>query len=153
MTKAILLVVTILLLTRVASADRVRLVVVVAKSSPVTNVSRLELKRTFLGDAIEVSGVRLMAFNAEPHTGERAGFDLDILGMTSDESGRYWVDRKVRGQGAAPRSLPAAHLAKVVAKFPGAISYVRVDQLTPDIKPVKVDGISHDDPRYSILTR
>lgn len=154
MTKPILLVgLMLLLLTGAAAADRVRLVVVVAKSSPVTSVSRLDLKRSFLGEPVEIGDVRLAPFNAEPRTDERTGFDLGVLGMTSEESGRYWVDRKVRGQGAAPRSLPAVHLAKVVAKFPGAIAYLRVDQLTPDVKPVKVDGLAYDDPRYSITTR
>jgi hypothetical protein len=154
MTKPILFIVMmLLLLTHVASADRRRLVVVVAKSSPVTNVSRLDLKRSFLGEPIDIGNVRLAPFNAEPNTDERIGFDLGVLGMSHDQSGRYWVDRKVRGQGGAPRSLPAIHLAKVVAKFPGAISYLRIDQLTPDVRPVKVDGIAHDDPRYSIMTR
>ncbi len=154
MAKPLLLVgLMLMLLTGVASAERVRLVVVVAKASPVTNVSRLDLKRSFLGERVELGEVRLAPFNAEPRTDERAGFDLGVLGMTSDESGRYWVDRKVRGQGAAPRSLPAGHLAKVIAKFPGAIGYLRVDQLTPDVKPVKVDGIAYDDPRYPLTTR
>ncbi len=145
--------VILVLLAQVASADRTRLVVVVAKKSPVTNVSRLELKRSYLGESITVGDVRLAPFNAEPNSNERAGFDLGVLGMTADESGRFWVDRKVRGQGAAPRSLPPVHLAKVIAKFPGAIGYLRVDQLTADVKAVKVDGIPHTDPRYSIVTR
>jgi len=144
---------TLLLLGSVASAERQRLVVVVAKSSKLTNVSRLDLKRSFLGETIILADVRLAPFNAEPNSDERAGFDLAVLEMTPDEAGRFWVDRKVRGQGAAPRSLPAAHLAKVVAKFPGAISYLRIDQLTPDVRPIKVDGLAHTDNRYSIETR
>ena len=143
----------LMVFAQLASADRKPLVVVVARTSPVTNVSRLDLKRSFLGEPIETHGIRLVPFNAEPNSDERAGFDNTVLGMTTQQSGRYWVDRKVRGQGAAPRSLPAAHLAKVVAKFPGAISYLRIDQLTRDVKPVKVDGIGYDDPRYSIVAR
>lgn len=154
MTRPFLLIVWILLTShQVAAADSERLVVVVAKSSPITNISRLDLKRSFLGDAIVVSAVRLAPFNAEPNSNERAGFDLSVLGMSTDQIGRFWVDRKVRGQGTAPRAIPAMHLVKVVAKFPGAISYVRVDQLTADVRPVKVDGLAHTDPRYSIATR
>jgi hypothetical protein len=66
----------------------------------------------------------------------------ELLGMSPDEVGRYWIDRKVRGQSAAPRSLPsAAHVAKVAAKFPGAIGYLPADQLTSDIQAVP-DSIS-----------
>jgi hypothetical protein len=145
--------VILLALGRLASADGKRLVVVVAKGSSVTNVSRLDLKRSFLGEPITLGSVRLAPFNAEPHSDARAGFDLSVLGMTPDQIGRFWVDRKVRGQGAAPRSLPPIHLAKVIAKFPGAIGYLRVDQLTADVKAIKVDGVAHGDPRYTIVTR
>ena len=136
-----------------AFAEGKRLVVVVAKTSSITNVSRTDLKRAFTGDAISIGDRRLVPFNAEPNSDERAGFDLTVLAMTTDEVGRFWVDRKVRGQGGAPRSLPAVHLAKVVAKFPGAISYLRIDQLTPDVKAIKVDGLAYDDSRYPIRTR
>lgn len=154
MSKLIAVIITILLLSsRRASAEDTRLVVVVAAKSPVTNVSRAALKRAFLGEPLVVNETRLTPFNAEPQTAERRGFDESLLGMAADEVGRFWIDRKVRGQGAAPRSLPGAQLAKVVAKFPGAIGYVRVDQLTPDVKPVKIDGVAYDDPRYGIARR
>ncbi|MEJ7600425.1 MAG: hypothetical protein WKG01_21130 [Kofleriaceae bacterium] len=154
MTRNSLFIVCLLLATyQVAAAEPRPLVVVVAKSSLITNVSKLDLKRSFLGDAIVVGDVRLAPFNAEPNSDERAGFDLAVLGMATDQTGRFWVDRKVRGQGTAPRAIPAMHLMKVVAKFPGAISYVRGDQLTADVRPVKVDGLAHTDPHYSIVTR
>ena len=73
--------------------------------------------------------------------------------MSPDEVGRYWVDRKVRGQSGAPRSLPSpAHIAKVVAKFPHAIGYLPADQLTGDVQAVMVDGVSYTDTRYTITT-
>lgn len=142
-----------LLFGRTASADGKKLVVVVAKGSPVTNVSRSDLKRAFTGESVSVAGKTLVPFNANPNTPERTGFDKAVLGMSPDEVGRYWVDRKVRGQSAAPRSLPsAAHIAKVAAKFPGAISYLPADQLTSDIQAVAVDGVAYTDAKYSIAT-
>jgi hypothetical protein len=144
-------VISLMLCTQIAWADRKKLVVVVARTSAVTNVSRVDLKRSFLGDAITVGDVRLAPFNAESTTEPRAGFDASVLGMTPEQVGRYWIDRKIRGQGAPPRSLPAAYLAKVVARYPGAIGYLPADQLTPDVKAVKIDGVAYDDPRYSIV--
>jgi hypothetical protein len=148
-----LLCLLLVLSTGVAFADGKKLVVVVAKTSTITNISRLDLKRSFLGDKIEINNGRLIPFNAEPSTDARAAFDRNVLGMSVDQVGRFWVDRKVRGEGAAPRSLPAVHLAKVVAKFPGAISYLPVDQLTPDVKALTIDGIAYTDPRYSLVIR
>lgn len=129
------------------------LVVVVAKGSSVTNLTRSDLKRCFTGDTVIAGGKPLVPFNAAPNTPERTGFDLAVLGMTPDEVGRFWIDRKVRGQSAAPRSLPsAAHIAKVAAKFPGAVGYLTADQLTSDIQAVSVDGIAYTDVRYNLTT-
>src|SRR4051794_7387847 len=98
----------VLVLGATARADGKKLVVVVAKGSPVTSVSRSDLKRAFTGESVSVAGKTLVPFNANPGTPERTGFDKAVLGMSPDEVGRYWVDRKVRGQSAAPRSLPSA---------------------------------------------
>src|SRR5688572_31501208 len=125
-----------------AVAEAKKLVVVVAKGSSVVNISRSELKRCFLGESVSAGGKPLVPFNATPGTPERTGFDKAVLGMSPDEVGRFWVDRKIRGQGAAPRALPsAAHIAKVAAKFPGAIAYLTPDQMTSDIQAVTVDGV------------
>jgi len=137
-----------------AAADGRKLVVVVAKGSRVTNLSRGDLKRCFTGEPISAGDKTLVPFNATPNSPDRTGFDKAVLGMSADEVGRFWVDRKVRGQGAAPRSLPSvAHVAKVVAKFPGAIGYLPADQLTSDIQAVAVDGVPYTDARYNILTQ
>jgi hypothetical protein len=137
-----------------ARAESRKLVVVVAKGSSLTNISRDDLKRCYLGESVSGGGKTLVPFNATTSTPERTGFDKSVLGLSPDEVGRFWVDRKVRGQGGAPRSLPsAAHIAKVAAKFPGAIAYLPVDQLTSDIQPVQVDGVAYTDGRYNIVAQ
>src|SRR5688572_10987510 len=128
-----------------------RLVVVVGKGSPVISLSRAELKRVFLGEPVSPGGNRLVPFNSAPSSSERAGFDRAVLGMSPSEVGQFWVDRKVRAQAGAPRTLPSIqHVVKVVAKLPNAISYVPAAQLTPDLQPVLIDGVAHSDARYSI---
>jgi hypothetical protein len=137
-----------------ASADGKKLVIVVAKGSSLTNISRSELKRCFLGEPVSGGGKTLVPFNATPSSPDRAGFDKAVLGMSPDEVGRFWIDRKVRGQSGAPRSLPsAAHMAKVAAKFPGAIGYLPADQMTSDIQAVSVDDVPYTDPRYDIAAQ
>lgn len=137
----------------VARADGKKLVVVVAKGSPLTSISRDDLKRCYLGERVSAGGKTLVPFNAATGTPDRIGFDKAVLGMSPDEIGRFWVDRKVRGQSGAPRALPSpVHMAKVAAKFPGAIGYLTEDQLTPDIQAVQVDGVPYTDARYDIVT-
>jgi opacity protein-like surface antigen len=139
--------------TSAASAEHKKLVVVVVKGSGITNISKSDLKRCFLGDPVSGGGKTLVPFNAEARTAERSGFDQAVLGMSPDETGRFWVDRKVRGQSGAPRSLPTVlHVAKVVAKFPGAIGYVPADALTPDLQPVSIDGVAYTATSYSLVT-
>jgi hypothetical protein len=137
-----------------AAADGKKLVVVVARGSAVNNLSRADLKRCFLSEPVTAGGSTLIPFNAAPGTPTRMGFDQAVLGMSPEQVGRYWVDRKIRGQSGAPRSLPsAAHVAKVAAKFPHAISYLPEDQLTSDIQAVAIDGVAYTDPSYDIVSR
>jgi hypothetical protein len=131
-----------------------RLVLVVARSSPVTDLSSSDLKRLFTGSAVSSGGTRLVPFNFPPGSRERLAFDRAVLGMTGDEAGRFWVDRKIRGQSAAPRALPSGlYVAKVVAKLPGAIGYIAEDQLTAALRPVRIGGVAHTDPGYPILMK
>jgi len=137
----------------IAHADGKKLVVVVARGSSLTNISRVDLKRCFERDPVSSGDKQLVPFNASSGSPERIGFDRAVLGMDAGEVGRFWVDRKVRGQSDAPRALPsAAYVVKVVAKFPGAIGYVTQDQLTPELQPVKVEGVAYTDPSYSITS-
>jgi hypothetical protein len=148
-----LLLFVILVGSRFAAADHVKLVVVVAKGSTVTNISKSDLRHCFLGDTVSNGDAKLNPFNAEPRTATRVAFDRAVLSMSPDDIGRYWIERKVRGQSGAPRALPSyAIIQKVVVRFPNAISYVPVDHLTADLQPVKIDGTAYSDASYSIFT-
>lgn len=151
---SLVLLVAVLAFGHDARAEGKKLAVVVVKGSPVTNLSKADLKHAFEGDSVSAGGKTLVPFNFPPGSAERAGFDAAILGKSEAEVGNFWVDRKVRGQSGAPRALPSAgHVAKVVAKFPGAIGYLPVDALTSDVQAVKIDGVAHTDARYKITSR
>jgi hypothetical protein len=145
------LVLVIAALCGAASAEGKKLVVVVGKGSPMTSISRGDLRRCFLGDRISLAGRILSPFNAATATPERVAFDKAVLGMSPGQVGRFWMDRKIRGQGSAPRSLPSpAQIAKVVAKVPGAIGYLTADQMTADVQPILVDGLPYTDAHYDL---
>jgi hypothetical protein len=118
------------------------LVVVVAKGSKVRSLTKTELKRCFTGEPVVIEGQRLYPFNFPPSSAERIAFDRAVLGMSPDEAGRFWVDRKIRGQSEPPRSLPSAtHVTKIVTKFAGAIGYLPADQVTGDVMVIDIDGV------------
>lgn len=127
-----------------AAADEaeIALVVVVARDSKLTSVSRTDLQRAYSGEPVTAGGGRLVPFNLSPSAPDRVRFDRAILGMSPSAAGRYWVDRKIRGGSAPPRSLPSpVYVVKVVAKFPGAIGYVPANQVTRAVKVVAIDGV------------
>jgi ABC-type phosphate transport system substrate-binding protein len=131
----------------------VAIAVIVAKSSKITGMSANDLKRAFTGETVSAGGGRLVPFNQNPSSGPRAAFDRVVLRMTADEVGRFWVDRKIRGETGAPRALASsAQTVKVVAKFPNAIGYVPVDEVTADVKVIAVDGDLPGDDNYTLWT-
>ncbi len=135
-----------------AMADRrVPVVIVVAKASKLESVTLRDLRRMFDGD--NPSRTR-RPFNWPARSQVRVAFDKKVLGLSPSAVGRYWIDRKVRGQRGAPRSLASSmQVAKVVARFPGAIGYMRADMMPSWVKPLKLGGKSFTDSDYPLFIR
>lgn len=140
---------------RVADATGVipSLAVIVARDSSIESLSLFQLKRIFLGDQTRnPAGRRLMPLNRGAKTSERITFDRRVLDMSPDQVARYWVDRRIRGQSGAPRAIdPTRLLQRVIARFPEAIGYAYSDQLSDEVRSIRIDGCLPDDPRYPLL--
>ena len=127
------------------------LALVSSKQGGVADLSLFQLKRLYLGDAVQAGGQDLIALNRDVKGIERTSFDKTVLGMSPEAAARYWVDRRIRGQSGAPKAVePAAVIQRVVAKLPRAIAYVRVRDLSPDVQVVRIDGRKPGDPGYPI---
>jgi hypothetical protein len=125
------------------------LVLVTGATSPVSNLSRGDIKRLFLGDPVVLAGQRLTAFNLPPASAERQLFERLALGMTSDQMAKYWIDRRIRGQTGAPKTAPTPEVVlKIAANFPGAVGYVSSGTLSPAVKALTIDGKTSNDPGY-----
>src|SRR5688572_30776842 len=81
---------------RALAADVAPLVLIVSHASQLHELSTGLLRRIFLAEPIDNDGVRMVPFNAPPLTPERVLFDAQVLGMSPDEMGRYWVDQRIR---------------------------------------------------------
>lgn len=135
-----------------AAALEEMLAVVAAKDGGIDGFSLHQLKRIYLGDDVHGSSGKIIPLNREPKGPERVGFDRTVLEMSPDAVARYWIDRKIRGQSAAPKAIePGAILQKVVARLPGAIGYVRAHEVTSDVRVVLIDGKKPGDAGYPIL--
>lgn len=126
------------------------LAVVVAKDSGLRNISARDLKRLYLSEVIEgPGGKRIIALNHDRGAPERVAFDEKVLGMGPEEVGRYWIDRKIRGQPGPPRTLtPLERLRAAIRRVDGTLTYLRVSDVQDDMKIVSVDGKVPGDAGY-----
>jgi hypothetical protein len=135
----------------VLGGQKVRLAIVVAKDSPISDISFYDLKRLYQGEAVNANGKRLVPLNLSPQSEDRVRFDRAVLGLSPENVSRYWIDRKIRGQSGAPKSLESSDLVqRVVLRVDGAIGYARLSALKPDVKVLRVDGKTPKDSGYSV---
>jgi len=128
------------------------LAVVVAKGSPVQDLSLAELRRIFTNEGDnDRSGQRYVPFNHPPHTVDRVGFDQVVLGMSPDDVSQFWIERKIRGQPGPPRSVDSLSLLlRLIARLPGGIGYARPAQLTAEVRPIRVNGRLPNEASYPL---
>jgi len=136
----------------VRAGNDVALAIIVAPRSKLTNISGADLRRVFESERLtDPDGNRLIALNHPPKTPDRVGFDQTMLGRDPDETGRFWIDRKIRGGSGPPRTVESlATLRRVVEKLPGAIGYIRPGQLSNEVRAIRVDGKLPEDPGYPV---
>jgi hypothetical protein len=129
------------------------LAVVVAKGSPIRQLSQFELKKLYLGSNISgPTGDRIIPFNQALKSVDRLAFDSRVLGMTQDELARYWIDRKIRGQSGAPKAVGSAELVqRVVSRLENSVGYVRVAEVLPDLRIIAIDGAVPGQAGYKLM--
>jgi len=140
---------------RVRAGADVTLAVVVGPTSKLTDLGMADLRRIFTSERVtDPSGNKLIPLNHPPKTVDRSGFDRTVLGMSPDEVGRYWVDRRIRGGSGPPRTVESiSTLRRVVQNVPGAIGYLRPSQLSAEVKPVQIDGKLPGEAGYPVRFR
>lgn len=138
-----------------ADSAPVTLVVIVSKDSVMNDISLNTLRNAFLGESVtDPSGKKIIPLNHPPHSSERVGFDRVVLDMSPDEAARYWIDRKIRGQSGAPRAVDSGALVRrVVARLPGALSYIRREDADDSVKVLRIDGKRPSDGDYPLRYR
>jgi hypothetical protein len=139
-------------LVQAADAPTIVLVLVMSKELQVRDISFGLARRAFLGDPTELGGRRIVPFNYPVGDPLRQAFDKLLLGMGPDEMGRYWVDRRIRGQGMPPKTAPSRDLMRaIVGRVPGVLGYLTADFLDGSVQPLSIDGKRHTDAGYPLL--
>jgi hypothetical protein len=126
----------------VALAQSGAVAIVVNEENPVTNLSRIELRRIFAGQKHSwPSGVPIKLFVRAPGAHERTAL-LKLLAMTESEYKGYWTAQVFRGEAQAePLALFSNGMQKeAVTAFPGAVVLMDTQDVKPGMKVVKMDG-------------
>jgi hypothetical protein len=138
--------------SRSHAAERDVLVVIVAQAAGVTDISLIALRRAFRGESAQYpGGKRVIPFNQSVGSAERAGFDRAVLGLQPSEVGRFWITRRIRDEGLPPRTLPSVEVGqRVVAAYPGALTYVRSSMVDRNVRVLTIDGVAPEQPGYAL---
>lgn len=127
------------------------LVLIANKSVSVTNISKQNLRRIYLGEKQNWDdGKKLIAVNLPANHPLRQKFQSKVLGMSSEELQKFWSDEQIKGNIVKPpinQSSPKA-VKLFVSKIPGAIGYVPKSMVDNTVKIIKIDGKSAENAGY-----
>lgn len=106
--------------------------VVVHPNGPAQSLDRDALRAIFTSERrFWPDGSPVVAINAPSKSPSRTHFDREVLGMSPDEAGRYWVNQQVRGAAPAPRKATSRLAALMVGKLASAIAYIPAETCVP----------------------
>jgi ABC-type phosphate transport system substrate-binding protein len=114
------------------------IVVIVNKANPVKALSKNDLRPIFQTKTLQwPDGSRIEPIDLPDTEALRHDFSATVLGLDPDRVLRYWIDRKIRGGERPPPKLPSpASIVRAVGSKPGAIGYVAVTDINPNVKIV-----------------
>ncbi|HXC31363.1 MAG TPA: hypothetical protein VNZ56_02760 [Verrucomicrobiae bacterium] len=127
------------LLVREASAGGEEVDIIVNKTNTIDDLPIADAKKVFLGDKTTwPSGKRVTVLMLAQGMPERAVVLREIYKMPEDQLGQYFVQAAFAGKISAPPKevASAAQMKQAVAANPGAIGYVKRDEVDDSVKAV-----------------
>jgi len=129
------------------------LAIVVNRSNPVEDVSVKELRKIFLGQRGQwPHGRRIAVVMMEPGRPERATMLREVLHMGEETYQDYLLKGLFTGDVfVSPKILASPSVVrKFILNAPGAIGYLRADDVDNTVKVLKVEGRLPDDKEYAL---
>ena len=123
--------------------DQTGIAIVVHKASPMEDLSMAELRNVFLANQqFWPDRSRITLLIRAPQSDER-DYVLDtIYQMDEAKFRQYWIAKMFRAEVArGPKIVFSTDMTlDLVVAIPGSISFMRADQVTDDVKVIRVDG-------------
>jgi len=140
-----------------ASADEVvtssPLAIVVHKNTKVDNLSMADLRSIFLADQqFWPDRSRIILLVRAPQSDERDFVLNRIYQMSEAQFRQYWIAKMFRAEvPRGPKIVLSTDMAlDLVIAIPGSISFIRSDEVTDDVKVVRIDGALPTDAGYPL---
>jgi ABC-type phosphate transport system substrate-binding protein len=129
------------------------LVIVVNRSNPMDGISSAELRRIFLGNRSHwPNGRRITLVMREPGEPERTTILRDVCGMNEDQLKNHFLHGLYTGEIlVSPKILASpTGVRKFIFNVPGAIGYLRIGDLDPSVKVLRIDELLPEDKGYKL---
>jgi phosphate transport system substrate-binding protein len=139
---------------RVRAQGPPEIAVIVNKSNPVDDIPLSELREYFLAERGHWpnGGGKVRVVMLEQGAPAREAAMRLIYNMSEKAYVSHFLGKKFRGETLEEprRQSSAADVIKFVSFVPGAIGYVRPEEVDASVKVLRVDGLSPGDPGYKL---
>src|ERR1700741_2139056 len=135
------------------NASEQNLAIVVNVSNPISNLSMSELRKIFLGERSHwPNGRRITLVMMEAGQPERAVVLRDICQMNETDFNNHFLHGVFTGEVlVSPKTLATpVGVRKFIFNVPGAIGYLRPEDVDDSVKVVRIDGHLPGDAEYPL---
>ncbi|HVN21250.1 MAG TPA: hypothetical protein VMU05_20860 [Dongiaceae bacterium] len=140
--------------SRVEAAKlRESLAIIVSRDNPVDNLSMNELRTVFLGERNHwPNGRRITLVMMEPGQPERDALVREVCRMSESDLRRRYLQGLLTGEIlVSPKTLASpVGVRKFVFNVPGAIGYLRPEDVDESVKVLRIDGRLPSDAEYPV---
>ena len=136
-----------------AAPSKQGLAIIVNRENSIDNLSMTDLRSMFLGERSHwPNGRRITLVMMEPGQPERETLLRDVCRMSESDLRRRFLQGLLTGEVlVSPKTLSSpAGVRKFVFNVPGAIGYVRSEDVDDSVKVVRIDGHLPGDAEYPL---
>ena len=136
-----------------AARPKEGLAIVVNRDNPIENLSIAELRTIFLGERSHwPNGRRITLVMMEPGQPERNAVLQDVCRLSESDLRRRYLQGLLTGEVlVSPKTLASpVGVRKFVFNVPGAIGYLRPEDVDDSVKVVRIDGHLPADLEYPL---
>ena len=136
-----------------AARPKEGLAIIVNRDNPIENLSMAELRTLFLGERSHwPNGRRITLVMMEPGQAERETLVREVCHMNESDLRRRYLQGLLTGEVlVSPKTLASpVGVRKFVFNVPGAIGYLRLEDVDDSVKVIRIGGHLPHDAEYPL---